>query len=460
MKRAFVLLFLLFALPGMAAEDSPTLKILRDLIRIDTSNPPGNETAAAVFVRDLLAREGIGSEIFESAPGRGNLVARLKGEGGKPAMILLGHLDVVPADSKEWDVPPFSGEVSPSASSGDELWGRGALDMKSLVAMEVEAFLRLHREKTKLAGDVILVLTADEEAGGTLGAEFLVKNHWDRIEAKYVFNEGSVGVRKLGMDFFPVQVAEKGVAWFKLTARGSSGHGSMPSSDNAVAKLVRAVDLLGSHRFPVEETAVLREFLNRVAEKQVWWKRVGVKLLFAPVIGPVVRHFAANALSQEKAVRAVLSHTISPTMLSAGYKVNVIPAEASASLDARILPGETPEGFLDRVRSMVGPGFEVELVKGSAPNESDFRTDFFRVIEDAVRKKAPEAITAPMISAGGTDSRFFRAKGAVAYGLIPLLLTPEQVEGLHGRNERIPVDWVEKGTEIVYDIVKTMQGAP
>ncbi len=453
MKRAFAFLLLL-TLPCVGtAQESPTLKILQNLIRIDTSNPPGNEVVAAHHVKEILAKEGIDSEIIESAPGRGNLIARLKGDGSKPAMVLLGHLDVVPADPKEWDIPPFAAEIK-----AGELWGRGALDMKSLIAMEIEAFLRLHRGKSKLAGDVVLVLVADEEAGGTMGAEFLVKNHWDKIEAKYVFNEGSVGVRKLGMDLFPIQVAEKGVTWFKLTARGTSGHGSMPSSDNAVAKLARAVDLLGSHRFPIEETLVLKEFLNRVAEKQVWWKRLGIRLLFTPVIGPVVRHFVAGALSKEKAVRAVLSHTISPTMLSAGYKVNVIPAEASASLDARILPGETPEGFLNKVRSLIGDGFDVELIKGSVPNESDFRTDFFRVIENAVLKQAPESVTAPMISAGGTDSRFFREKGAIAYGLIPLLLQPEQVEGLHGKNERIPVEWVEKGTQIVYDVVSTMQG--
>lgn len=459
MKRALALIFVLILPCAGAADDSPTLDLLRDLIRIDTSNPPGNETTAAEYVHNLLAREGIATEVIESAPGRGNLIARLKGEGTaegsrKPSLLLLGHLDVVPADPKEWGLPPFSAEIRDG-----ELWGRGALDMKGLAAMEIETFLRLHREKAKLAGDVILLLAADEEAGGTMGAEFLVNNHWDKIEAKYVLNEGSVGVRKLGMDLFPIQVAEKGVTWFKLTARGTSGHGSMPISDNAVAKLARAVDLLGTHRFPFEETAVLKEFLNRVAEELVWWKRLGIRLLFTPVIGPVTRYFVAGALSEEKAVRAVLSHTISPTMLEAGYKVNVIPAEASASLDARILPGETPEGFLQKVRALVGEGFDVTLIKGSIPNESDFRTDFFRVIEDAVRKQDAEAVTAPMISPGGTDSRFFREKGAIAYGLIPLLLTPEQVEGLHGKNERIPVEWVEKGTAIVYDIVKTMQGA-
>jgi len=451
--KAAVLMTALCLPLSVQAQSLSTLDILRDLIRIDTSNPPGNEILAARYARDLLKKEGIESEILESAPGRGNLIARLKGDGSKPNLVLLGHLDVVPADPKEWDVPPFSAEMKDS-----ELWGRGSLDMKSLVAMEIETFLRLHREKTALAGDVILVLVADEEAGGTMGAEFLVKNHWDKIEAKYVFNEGSVGVDKMGMHLFPIQVAEKGVAWFKLTARGTSGHGSMPGPDNAVAKLAQAVDRLAHHRFPVEATPVLREFLTRVGEKQVWWKRWGVKLLFAPVIGPVLRHFAAGALGKEKAVKAVLSHTISPTMLSAGYKVNVIPAEASASIDARILPGETPQGFLDKVRSIVGDGFNLELIKGSIPSESNFDTDYFRIIEDAVRRRDPEAITAPMISAGGTDSRFFREKGAIAYGLIPLRLNPELIEGLHGKNERIPVDWIEKGTNIVYDVVQRMQG--
>lgn len=455
LKRILLSCLIVLILPAMGlSQDSPTLEILRDLIRIDTSNPPGNETRAAYYVQAVLARSGIFSEIIESAPGRGNLIARLKGRGSKPAMILLGHLDVVPAQPSEWAVPPFSAEVKDG-----ELWGRGSLDMKGLAAMEIQTLLKLKRENASLEGDVILVLVADEEAGGKMGAEFLVKNHWDKMEAKYLFNEGSVGVKKEGLDLFPIQVAEKGVAWFRLTARGTPGHGSMPSAENAVTQLAGAVGKLASHRFPVEETAVLKEFLNRVGERLPWWKRLGIKLLFAPVVGPVVRHFAAKSLADEKAVRAVLSHTISPTMLSAGYKVNVIPAEASASLDARILPGETPENFLNEVRRIVGEGFDVELLNGGLPNASDFHTDYFRTIEEAIRKQDPEAVTAPIISAGGTDSRFFREKGVISYGIIPLLISVEQMEGLHGKNERIPVEWVEKGTQVVYDIVVKMQGA-
>ena len=456
MKRIFlfVLLSCSWAVP-LFAQDPDTLHLLQELIRIDTSNPPGNETSAAYLVHALLARNGIFSEVIESAPGRGNLIARLKGDGSKPAMILLGHLDVVPADPTEWQIPPFSGEIKDG-----EIWGRGSLDMKGMVAMETEAFLRLKSQHVPLGGDVILVLTADEEAGGREGAEFLVKNHWDKIEAKYLLTEGSVGIRKDGMNVYAIQVAEKGVAWMKITAHGTSGHGSMPEEDNAVVRLAEAVEKLAHHRFPVIKTDVLAAFLERLSGQLPFYQRLGIRLFFAPVIGPVIQRIAAHTLAKEKSIRAVLSDTISPTMLSAGYKVNVIPAEASAAIDARILPGETPGEFLEKVRKMLGAGFDVELITGSVPNKSDFQTDYFRTVEEALRKADGSAITAPIISAGATDSRFFREKGVTRYGIIPLLLTPEQVQGLHGKNERIPVDQLERGTGIVYDVVKRMQALP
>lgn len=456
MKRIFlfVLLSCSWAVP-LFAQDPDTLHLLQELIRIDTSNPPGNETSAAYLVHALLARNGIFSEVIESAPGRGNLIARLKGDGSKPAMILLGHLDVVPADPTEWQIPPFSGEIKDG-----EIWGRGSLDMKGMVAMETEAFLRLKSQHVPLGGDVILVLTADEEAGGREGAEFLVKNHWDKIEAKYLLTEGSVGIRKDGMNVYAIQVAEKGVAWMKITAHGTSGHGSMPEEDNAVVRLAEAVEKLAHHRFPVIKTDVLAAFLERLSGQLPFYQRLGIRLFFAPVIGPVIQRIAAHTLAKEKSIRAVLSDTISPTMLSAGYKVNVIPAEASAAIDARILPGETPGEFLEKVRKMLGAGFDVELITGSVPNKSDFQTDYFRTVEEALRKADGSAITAPIISAGATDSRFFREKGVTCYGIIPLLLTPEQVQGLHGKNERIPVDQLERGTGIVYDVVKRMQALP
>lgn len=458
MKRVPFFIFLLLSVASATAraEQRPeTLRLLQDLIRIDTSNPPGNETEAASFVRDLLAEEGIDSELIESQPGRGNLIARLKGDGSRPTMILLGHLDVVPADPAEWEVPPFSGEIRDG-----EIWGRGALDMKGMVAMETVAFLRLKREQVPLAGDVILLLTADEEAGGHEGAEFLVKNHWDKIEAKYLFTEGSVGLLKEGLHVYAIQVAEKGVVWMKITSHGTSGHGSMPVQDNAVTRLAEGLARLARHRHPIIKTDVLAAFLGKISPHLPFLQRVGIRLFFAPVIGPLVQRIAAETLAEEKAMRAVLSDTITPTMLSAGYKVNVIPAEASASVDARILPGKTPEQFRKEVRAILGDGFDVELLTSSLPNRSDFETGYFRAVEEALVKIDPEAITAPMISAGATDSRFFREKGVTAYGIIPLLLTPEQVEGLHGKDERVPVDQLERGTEVIYDVVKRMQARP
>ena len=455
MKRAVLLFFLIFPPLISQAQEPEVLQLLKDLIRIDTSNPPGNETQAAVYIREVIEREGISSEIIESAPGRGNLIARLKGDGSKPAMILLGHLDVVPADPSEWQIPPFDAEIRDG-----KIWGRGALDMKSLAAMEIATFLRLKRENTPLAGDVVLVLCADEEAGGKQGAEFLVKNHWDKIEAKYLFNEGSVGIQKMGMHLYPIQVAEKGVAWMKITAHGRSGHGSMPIDDNAVARLAKAVDQLSKQTFPIERNEVVATFLKRIADHLSFPKSFGARYFFHPVLGPVIQKIARKAFAQDRAIAAVLSDTISPTMLQAGYKINVIPAEATAMIDARILPGETPEGFREVIKKIIGDRFEVEILTSSLPNESDFKTGYFQIVEEAIKKQDPKAITAPIMSAGATDSRFFREKGVLSYGIIPLLLQPEELEGLHGKNERIPLDGLEKGTQIVYDIVRQMQGKP
>lgn len=459
MKKTLLALFLIVLPPALSTGEPELLPLLQDLIRMDTSNPPGNETAAARYIQDLLSRDGISSEIIESEPGRGNLVARLQGNGTRPALILLGHLDVVPADPAEWDVSPFSAEVR-----DQRVWGRGTLDMKGLVAMEVMVLRRLKRENVPLSGDVLLVLCADEEAGGRLGAEFLVKNHWDKIQAKYLFNEGSVGVEKRGIHLYPVQVGEKGVAWMKLTTHGSSGHGSSPSPDNAVARLARAVDALAQHKFPITRTEVMAQFLGILSARLSFLEGLGARYFFHPVLGPAIQKGAFKKLGQDKTLKAVFSHTVSPTMLQAGYKINVIPARAEAMIDARILPGETPEGFRDRlsriIEESIGPEFDLELLTSSLPNESDFRTEYFHAIEESLKKADPEAVTAPTLSAGATDSRFFREKGVIAYGILPLLLPPEELSGLHGKNERIPMNGLERGAEILYDIVKRMQGVP
>jgi acetylornithine deacetylase/succinyl-diaminopimelate desuccinylase-like protein len=231
-------------------------RLLQELIRIDSTNPPGNEMAVACYLHDLFVAHGIESKVIESAPGRGNVIARLRGSGKKAPLILLGHLDVVPAKGEEWDLPPFAGRIE-----GGSIWGRGAIDMKGMVAIEVTAFLEEARRS--LAGDLVFVGVADEEAGGVFGAQFLIEHHWDDVRGAYVLNEGSIGMRQAGVTLYPIQVAEKGVLWLKLVAHGTAGHGSMPYADNAVVHLTRALNRLANIAPPVTVTPVVREFLRR-----------------------------------------------------------------------------------------------------------------------------------------------------------------------------------------------------
>lgn len=430
-----------------------TQQLLEKLISIDTTNPPGNELRAAEFVRDYLARFGISAEILESAPGRGNLVARLPGSGNKEPLLLLGHLDVVPAEPKEWKSPPLTPTVE-----GGYLYGRGAIDMKGLVALEIQTFVRLKREAVPLAGDVILALVADEEAGGKMGAGFLVEKHWDKVKARYVFNEGSIGLDRDGMHLYPVQVAEKGVAWMRLTASGSSGHGSMPTPNNATVKLIRGLERLATWRQPLKKTAIAQEFLDKLAAQFSFPKSFALRHLFSWPLSPLVSRFFSDQLQREKILNAMVKDTLVPTVLRAGSKTNVIPAEAVAEVDARILPGETPENFVARVQERLRePDIQVELISKSLPTASEFRTPFFEALQAALLKQDPKAVVLPFISPGATDNRFFREKGAIAYGIIPLLITPEDLEGLHGKNERLPLAELSRGEAVLWDLVHSLQ---
>lgn len=441
-----------YAKPSAAAP-AESLALLQKLIAIDTTNPPGNEVNAADFVRDYLSQNGIASEVLESAPGRGNLIARLKGDGKAEPILLLGHLDVVPADAKEWNSPPFEATIKDGY-----IFGRGALDMKSLVALEIQTFVRLKKEAVPLKSDVILALVADEEAGGKWGTGFLVEKHWDKVKAGFVFNEGSIGLDRDGVHLYPIQVAEKGVAWMRLTAHGTSGHGSMPSNDNAVAKLSRAMDRIATWRQPITETPIAQEFLNKLAENFSFPRSFLLRHLPDWPIAPIVARFFGNSLEKEKILNAMLRNTASPTVLRAGSKTNVIPAEAVGEIDARILPGESPETYLEKVKSRIGdPSIEIELLQANSASESDFRSPYFSAIREAIQKNDPKAVVAPFISPGATDNRFFRARGVPAYGIIPLVIRSSDIAGLHGKNEAIPVDELQRGEAILWDLVISLQ---
>jgi len=433
-----------------------TSDLLIQLIRFDTSNPPGNELPLARWIQAYLKKFRIDSEIVESSPGRANLVARLKGDGSEGNLLLLGHLDVVPADVKEWSHAPFAAVVE-----GDTLYGRGTLDMKGLVALEIATFIRLKQEKIPLKGDVILLLTADEEAGGKAGAQFMVEKHWDKVKASYVFNEGSIGVKQEKRNLYPIQVAEKGVAWMKVTATGASGHGSMPKPDNAVLRLLNALHRLTSHPPPIQRSAVVEEFLRRLSEAYSFPESFFLRHFFDWPIVKLAPWIAGEKIQRKKAFNAMIRNTTTPTMLQAGYKVNVIPSEATAFIDNRILPGETPEKFYRKLTDRLDdPDVKLELVLQNPPNESDFHTPYFKRIEEAILKNDPQAIVAPYLSPGATDSRFFRAKGALCYGIIPFLVTEEEIDTVHGKNERLSLPELKRGEQILYDLIIALEGLP
>ncbi len=456
MKKIFIFLsFICLSLLPNFSKAAPlsTQALLQKLIQFDTSNPPGNELKLAQWIQQYLAQFDIPSEIIESEPGRGNLIARLPGKNSEESLALLGHLDVVPADPKEWSVDPFAGKIE-----GQILYGRGSLDMKSLVVFEIASFIKLKQEKVPLKGDVILILVADEEAGGAKGAQFLTEKYWDKVRAKYVFNEGSVGLRKAPRNLYPVQVAEKGVAWMKLTARGPSGHGSVPRADNAVLRLIRGLNLLTQKPQPIFRTTIVEEFLRRASEGSSGFTAFLMRHFFTWPIRDIATREVGDALRGDKHLNAMIRNTLTPTMLQAGYKVNVIPSEATAFVDARILPGFTPEGFREWVENQVKSlNIHAELITQSTPNESNFHTPFFNAIEKAIHQEDPSAIVAPYISAGATDSRFFRAKGAIAYGIIPFTLTPEELETFHGKDERVRLEELARGEKIFWNLLLEMQ---
>lgn len=446
-----------FSQPSSAQpQPLPTLELIKNLIQIDTTNPPGNEIQAAQYVAVYLKKFGIDSKIIESAPGRGNLIARLEGSGKKKPLMLLAHLDVVTADPKEWKYPPFSPTVE-----GNYLYGRGAIDMKGQAALMINTFIQLKLQNFSLDGDVLLVLVADEEAGGNYGAEFLVREHWQEIESAMVINEGSIGFRRDDLHLYPIQVAEKGVAWLKLTAKGTSGHGSMPIPDNATLLLIQALNRITEQSQPIQRTAIVEELLNRFSQKFTFPRSFILRHFFDFPIRQLAPFFAGSKIQSDRIFNAMVRNTIVPTVLKAGSKTNVIPAEATAEVDCRILPGETPEAFRDKIIARIDdPRIQVDLLSESKPNESNFNTPAFSDMEQAIRSQDSQAIVFPFISPGATDMRFFREKGVLAYGIIPVLITMEDLEGLHGKNERIPVGELPKGEKILLEFVKKTQGKP
>lgn len=430
-----------------------TIRLLQELVRIDTSNPPGNETACCEHIKAVFAKEGIESEIIESLPNRGSILAVLKGDGSKKPLMLTSHIDVVPADPEKWSVDPFGAEIKDGW-----IWGRGALDTKNLTATEMVVVMELKRRGVKLKRDVIFLAVADEEQSGLLGMGNMVDNHWDKIACEMSINEGGgVAVPLDGKHFYFIQTAEKGVGWYRIRTRGTSGHGSVPKKDNAVVSMGRALLRL-SHPQPVTRTRVVEQFLHKLASGLKFPKSFALPLALSPMFSESI----LNVVKQQspdmaEMMSALLRDTISPTMINAGYKENVIPEVCEAVIDCRILPGQTHEKFMKMVKR-VSEVDEIELIPGGVPEptESPANTELFAAIDRALQKHDPGAISMPFMVTGATDSRFLRKKGVIAYGFCPIksdFAPQDYIPAMHGVDERIPVEGVKFSFDVLMDVV-------
>ncbi|MFD0808189.1 M20/M25/M40 family metallo-hydrolase [Nocardioides caeni] len=421
---------------------SEVVDVCRELIRIDTSNHgdgegPG-ERKAAEYVATLLDEVGIAAEVVETAPGRANVLARWGGDSGarSDALLLHGHLDVVPAAAEDWQVHPFSGEVRDGY-----VWGRGAVDMKDFDAMLLSVVRERQRTGRIPERPVVLCFTADEEAGGHQGAELLVKHHTDWFEGctEAVGEVGGFSTTVRGQRLYLIEAAEKGMAWMRLTARGRAGHGSMVNDDNAVTRLASAVARIGAHEWPVRLTPTMQTLLAAVAEL------VGTEA--TPENAPaLVEEFGGAA----RMLGAVLRNSTNPTMLGAGYKVNVIPTEATAHVDGRFLPGHEDE-FFATLAQLTGEGIDVDFLSRQPPWEMPYDGALVDAMTRSLLAEDPEAIVAPYLMSGGTDAKHFTKLGMRSYGFAPLRL-PEDLDFtalFHGVDERVPVDALEFGVRVM-----------
>jgi acetylornithine deacetylase/succinyl-diaminopimelate desuccinylase-like protein len=411
---------------------------LQDLIRLDTTNPPGNEIRVAEYIRRRLTAEGIESTVLESAPGRGSLIARLQGDGSHRPLLLLGHSDVVTAEADQWTHPPFGGDLVDGV-----LWGRGAVDMKGLIAVELEVFLLLKRLGLPLKRDVILAATADEEAGATFGVKWLLDRHPDLLDAEFALNEGGgIGYLTGGHWFFGCQTAEKGVAWMSLRARGEPGHASTPRGGTAVGKLAVAVARLAEARLPQHRARTMERYieaLSRVTPPPLGPRLMG--LLDPAREAEILADLPDRAMAA--GLGAALHNTAVPTILRAGEKINVIPSVAEAQVDCRLVPGQTADGAIAEVRAIIGDEIEIEVMRAEPGLESAYDTPLFDTIRTVIGELEPGSVVAPSMAVGATDGRFLARAGVKVYGFWPLKVGPnEPVPSslFHAHNERVSVN--------------------
>lgn len=432
---------------------SDTIGLLSRLIRFDTTNPPGDERACVEFLSDLLDRAGLPTQLLAEDESRPNLIARLPGRGEAPPLLLYGHVDVVTANPQRWTHPPFSGYVADGW-----LWGRGALDMKGGVAMMTSAILRAKADGIRPAGDVLLAVLADEEAGGRRGARFLVESHPEAFaDVRYAIGEfGGVPLHLFGRPFYAIQVAEKQPCWLETTVRGSAGHGARPMRRGAMAKLGRILGTLDRARMPIHVTPVTHRMIASIASHVSGPRRFVLRGLLRPrLTDPILALLGSAARNLEPLFR----NTVNATIVRGGEKANVIPSEIVLGLDARILPGFGVDDLLAELRSILGADIQFRvLLHDPAPPDPDY--GLFDTLGGILHGLDPEAIPIPLLLPASTDARFFSRLGIQTYGFTPMKLPPDFdfFSTIHGADERVPVEAIEFGAEAIYRLIAQYAG--
>jgi len=428
---------------------------LAQYLRVDTVNPPGNEVRGAEFFAGIFDAAGVEYDTAESAPGRGNIWARVKG-GRKPAIILLNHIDVVPADPRHWDVDPLGGEIKDGF-----IWGRGALDMKGTAISQLQAFLALHKavqDGARLSRDVVFVATADEEAGGAYGAGWLAENRKSIFKnAGFLLNEGGSATTAGDDTLLMVEVTQKVPVWLRLVATDRPGHGSSPTRTTAVTRILRAGARLADTRFPARAIAPVAKMFKGLAPYQTD-ERLKAGFMDA---GAAVKDdlFLRHLESAKPSQHALLRNTCSLTVLEGSNKINVIPPQAALELDCRMLPDQNEDKLIETIRAVINdPNIEITKIMSLSPAASPTSGVLWSEIETLAQARYKNAKLIPSVSTGFTDSHFFRDMGIVSYGLGFFVVPQSDFRGVHGNNERIGVDNLKQGTAALIELLQNFTG--
>jgi acetylornithine deacetylase/succinyl-diaminopimelate desuccinylase-like protein len=442
--------------PDWQTAGAETVARLQEIIRFDTTNPPGNELPLALHLQTVLRDEGIETTLFEPAKNRAVLLGAIRGNGTKRPVILLSHMDVVGVERRRWSVDPFAGEIKDGY-----LYGRGAIDDKGMLAANLMTMLLLKRALSQDAGggtlsrDVVFLATSDEEAGGEWGMGWMVKHHPEMLDAEFALNEGGrTRIIDGGQRYLAVQSAEKVSHVVTVTAHGSAGHAAIPLPDNAIFRLARALETLSRYAEPVMLTEITRKFFAQLAE--VWPIEVEKKAMVDLVSAdPKRAEGGAKVLSLTPVFNAVLRNGISPAVLEAGRQFNVIPASAGAVLNVRTLPGHSIDKVVNRMRAVVTePGVTIDVThRGEEGPASDPGSEMFTAITEAAHELDPKIAVVPYLSTGVTDSARLRRLGVKAYGVLPFPMLQSDEERMHGSDERVPLESLHFGTQLIYGAI-------